>query len=543
MMRQKGRIRPGIQAIRKKEFMKKNLLILASASLLMLSACNGGGGSSASPAPSVSSEESSESSSPKVVVTSKIASVSAIGGTETTNYVTMSAPSIGTKYNEGDKVTLTFAPGSLNAGGFLDVGLIFVYVNGTAYHPTLDKDSLVAATLVFDMPAEDVELSYCWSNNSGSWKISFDKLGSYKVRGLDLNQKYAAPVNFFLEGPENKAIKSLTAKTNTGDTGAITTTDIGGGVYSVSYQGYDADYNELHGNVVTFSIVEETATSYAITYTGLDDETKFDKANSIIPTVGYAGKKTKIAIADKGISYVSDVTFEGVSAYWYNGSAEFVMPENAVSIGVTFGTAIAASLTIENTTAIKKAWLASDTDGKTEVQYVKALDQVYLFIELADSSYSPAATFNGTAATYFSSVWDATTYQPIENKYYCSFTILGGITEAKFVANAVKSYTLTYAAPNNGTFSIAKGNSLVTSGGSVAAGATLTITLHPNDNASTNASLTFTDDDGSDITNSVGLSFLTVGGYSTYKTITGTFTMPEKNVTITATLSAPASEE
>lgn len=513
---------------------KYSCLCLFSSAMLLMASCTGNAGESSSQNASSDSSatESSQSSvssksSEEPVKKYSIKSLTALGGINTTNYVTASGVTVGAEYDSGTDVTLTFTAGLYLSTGFTTALAknIYVYVNGEVYHPTYDAKTTTMA-LTFKMPGRDAEIEYCYTTNNSGLTWSFKNLGNYVVRGIDLTQKYQYAY-FYLVGLEDEIITSLTYETDTGAKGDFTSslTDVGNGTYYASGLGISSDDGST---TMTLTLATSKATSQKITYVGLDNE-KVDTANSILPTTGYVGKQTTITVKAAEGYTLSSMTFSDSFIFPINGSATFTMPEAELTVTLSFASAIKASdVTFSyvgaDASIVEKAYFV-DT-FLNEVNTLKPGNTYYLRVQLNSGEYmvSSVKLNNGYAITA-----SAVTYPKIENCYQAMSTIPVGANSLAVEVTLSKAYTVTIPTVEGLTVNVSAGYILLSNGSKVAAGTSISGSAYTNDG--TYYTLKVLDASNADISTEVGLT-----GDSSYYS----FTMPEKNITLS--FSAPVVE-
>lgn len=507
--------------------------------MLLMASCTGNAGESSSQNASSDSSatESSQSSvssksSEEPVKKYSIKSLTALGGINTTNYVTASGVTVGAEYDSGTDVTLTFTAGLYLSTEFTTALAknIYVYVNGEVYHPTYDAKTTTMA-LTFKMPGKDAEIEYCYTTNNSGLTWSFKNLGNYVVRGIDLAQKYQYAY-FYLVGPEDEIITSLAYETDTGAKGDFTSylTDVGNGTYYASGLGISSDDGST---TMTLTLATSKATSQKITYVGLDNE-KVDTANSILPTTGYVGKQTTITVKAAEGYTLSLMTFSDSTIYPINGSATFTMPADELTVTLSFGSGIKASdvtFSYVGATAevVEKAYFL-DTSSN-EVNTLEPGNTYYLRVQLNSGEYMvSSAKLNGGFAVAASGV----TYpKKIENCYQAMATIPAGTDSLAVEVTLSKAYTVTIPTVEGLTVNVSAGYILLSNGSKVAAGTSISAYAYTAD-ASYNYTyytLKVLDASNADISTEVGLT-----GDSSYYS----FTMPEKNITLS--FSAPVVE-
>lgn len=445
----------------------------------------------------------------------------------------MTGVEVGTEYEAGAKVTLTFAAGASLFFGFSASYAkdIYVYVNDNLYHPTFNEVTS-KMSLTFEMPEVDVDLQYCYmTSNTAGLTWSFNNLGDYSVRGIDLSKAYTSAISLYLVGPENKQITSLKYETDTGDKGDLDLTtciDIGGGVYYLK----DLSVYSEGATAVTVSLATADAAEHTITYTGLD-ETKVDVAKSVLPTKGYEGKQTTITVKAAEGYTLAGLKFTGVEATAQSGTATFTMPSGNVTVDVYFVSPISSSDVTVSYVGDSTPSCVTDFGfyqySSTTYSYVKvdSIEQgkTYPFrVQLNSADYAVTGVkINGVAVSSVTSALGAL------NCYQASVTIPVDATSIAMEITISSSYTVTFSGNEDLTnlYVYDSSNNMIISGNKAFAGRTISITSACVYGAGYNYiwySVTVLDGEGVDISEEVGLAEDASHVYS--------FVMPEKNVTL-----------
>ena len=310
--------------------------------------------------------------------------------------------------------TVTITPGEVLTSGFLresnHVEHIFLYVDGVCYKPTMPEGVDQCDELTIKFPVKDdiheIVLAYSVQQHvvENGHTISLEDDSKATLYGVKPGEKYDYIDCYLL--PKSKAFRVSDIKAAIGGSSPVSLNSLDGCSYKYDNETecyrltIRPNWGNLSGDVV-ISLLGEEVSLHNITFTGLDKQ-YVDLGLSTLPSSAYTSDRVYFDFSILPGFYRSSITYTGISAADVTNLGEefaFNMPDNDVSIAVTFAEKLSISLAnaLPHATSVSILSQANAYAG-IEVEKVAPGDVVYVYAEMERGYRLASASINGGEA-------------------------------------------------------------------------------------------------------------------------------------------------
>jgi hypothetical protein len=426
---------------------------------------------------------------------------------------------------EGETVVITVSGTDSFGKKISHATRVYADINGVTYQAS-GKDNDPSVTITFTMPKADIDVIVSYSDDQvedskNGYTITADKNNTNaQLVGVMPGTKYVT-LDSYIVVKEGYRISKVEYQ-NKGSSSWISGTSNN---VRFSYQGdniytvrVEPETEDMAGTTtgltadITLRITGANKNLHTITYTGLN-AAFYDASKSQLPTSCYADDFVRLSVEGILDSKYLTAVITGVSATWSTDYASFTMPDGDVTVDFTFHDYLAP--TFATNAGVKGSALYSSYSdaqyGNTPITKAKPGDTVYVAFTPNDGYSAKSIIVNGVSKEATGLYGNGKLYD-----YYASFPIADTATALNISFEVAKSYTLTIASGiTNGKVTTNDEKLDVGEEGSVSIKPDLGYkldTLTAKTDSGTDVAMTLADDKKS-----------------------ATFTMPDGNVTVSAT--------